>query len=663
MMLDIVRWMAVEMGFKPVFTDMTFQQAQEAVLSGKVDILTSLFYSDKRKEKFEFTGTIFEVPVSIFIRTERTDIKDLNDLNGKTIAIQKGDYARDFLESKKIRFNTLDTKDFAEATDMVIAGKADAVIGDEQIVLYHIFSNQLSAYIKKVGEPLYIGRNCMASNKDNAILTRILNKGIIEARKPGILDKISMKWLGAQFGHQESFLERHLWPLSAAAGGILLLSLWVWAWNVRLRTLVRKKTEVITRREEALRESKQQYDRLVSNIPDGVYLLRTTPVGEFSFEYVSPRMAEMLAISSESIVMDPKIAFEPIHPEELEAFSKLNRERIEARLPFLWEGRAIVTGTVKWLRIESHPEQLDNGDVLWHGIVADITERKQAEEALEQSRQNFYTFFNTIDDFLYVLSESGSIIHVNNTVIRRLGYSETELVGQSVLMVHPPELKEEAAQVVLAMLAGQISSCFIPVMTRDGRLIAVETRVTKGKWNGIPVLFGVSKNISQLKQSEEKFSRAFHSSSVSMAISTMDDGCFLDVNETFLTTMGFSREDVIGKTSIELGIFINLENRTETHRIVKETGRARNVEVQVRTKDGKILDGLFSADTITINDTSCLLTVMTDITDRKLMEEELLRAQKIESLGILAGGIAHDFNNLMTVVLGNVQLAMMGLPE
>ena len=91
MMLDVARWMAVEMGFKPVFTDMTFREAQEAVLSGKVDILTSLFYSDKRNKQFEFSPTLFNVPASIFVQAQRTDIKDLTDLNGKIVAMQKGD--------------------------------------------------------------------------------------------------------------------------------------------------------------------------------------------------------------------------------------------------------------------------------------------------------------------------------------------------------------------------------------------------------------------------------------------------------------------------------------------------------------------------------------------------------------------------------------------
>ena len=99
----------------------------------------------------------------------------------------------------------LETKDFGQATDMVIAGKADALIGDEQIVLYHIFSHRLTKYVKKVGEPLYTGRNCMAGSKAQALLVSILNKGVEEARKLGVLDKINKKWLGTRLVPRETW--------------------------------------------------------------------------------------------------------------------------------------------------------------------------------------------------------------------------------------------------------------------------------------------------------------------------------------------------------------------------------------------------------------------------------------------------------------------------
>jgi PAS domain S-box-containing protein len=136
--------------------------------------------------------------------------------------------------------------------------------------------------------------------------------------------------------------------------------------------------------EEALLSSKRTYDDLVSRIPVGIYLMRNAPDGASAFEYVSPRMAKMLGVSAESILTDAKNAFNVIHPDELDAFVKLHQERIEKRRPFSWEGRAVVNGSVKWLRIESSPAPLENRVVLRHGVIADITERKRAEAEIRR---------------------------------------------------------------------------------------------------------------------------------------------------------------------------------------------------------------------------------------------------------------------------------------
>ena len=95
-------------------------------------MLTSFFYSKKRDELFDFTQVVFDVPASIFVSAERPDIKDIQDLNGKRIAMQAGDYAEEFLKSKNVEFDVVTTKNFAEATDLVISGKADALIGDDR---------------------------------------------------------------------------------------------------------------------------------------------------------------------------------------------------------------------------------------------------------------------------------------------------------------------------------------------------------------------------------------------------------------------------------------------------------------------------------------------------------------------------------------------------
>ncbi len=129
----------------------------------------------------------------------------------------------------------------------------------------------------------------------------------------------------------------------------------------------------------------------------------------------------------------------------------------------------------------------------------DLTERKQAEEQLKRIHHNYETFFNAIDEFLFVLDEEGRILHTNETVIRRFGYSREELLGQSVLMLHPLELRKESKRIMQELVAGTMDFCPLPVMTKDGHLISVESRVTNGEWDGKPVLFGVCKEISEIR--------------------------------------------------------------------------------------------------------------------------------------------------------------------
>ena len=132
------------------------------------------------------------------------------------------------------------------------------------------------------------------------------------------------------------------------------------------------------------------------------------------------------------------------------------------------------------------------------GTHTDITASKKAEALLQQTRLNYETFFNTIDEFLFVLDETGNILHANSTVYNRLGYTAEELFQKSVLMVHPPERREEAGRIVGEMLSGQAALCPVPIITKSGVQIPVETRVSLGSWDGKPAIFGVTKDIDNI---------------------------------------------------------------------------------------------------------------------------------------------------------------------
>ncbi|MEI7663923.1 MAG: PAS domain S-box protein, partial [Bacteroidota bacterium] len=271
--------------------------------------------------------------------------------------------------------------------------------------------------------------------------------------------------------------------------------------------------------------------------------------------------------------------------------------------------------------------------------IRDITKRRQMENLVLQTQKNYNTFFNTIDDFLFVLDIQGNIIQTNSTVTNRLGYSTDELTGKSVLFVHPPEMREEASDMVKDMLAGKTSVCLVPVMTKAGMRIPVETRVSRGVWDGRPVIFGVTKDISKIRLSEEKFSKLFHINPSACGLSDLDDFKYIEVNKAFCALLGFSQAEVIGKTAMELAIFSESE-RTSVLLNADPSGNVINVEARLKSKTGEIKHVLLSSENIYIQDKKYRFTVVNDITARKLAEVELADSKSRLELAMHAGNMA-----------------------
>lgn len=156
--------------------------------------------------------------------------------------------------------------------------------------------------------------------------------------------------------------------------------------------------------EEALLKSNRLYDNLVSNIPVGVYVLHSKPDASFTLDYVSSRMAEMLNISIEDQLADATLVFQKIHPDDQDSFIKLNLECIKFPHPFEWKGRFLVDGKVKFLHFRSSPEILDDGDILWHGLIVDITERVKTDEEIRLKNEELSKLVAEKDKFFSLIA-------------------------------------------------------------------------------------------------------------------------------------------------------------------------------------------------------------------------------------------------------------------
>ena len=257
-------------------------------------------------------------------------------------------------------------------------------------------------------------------------------------------------------------------------------------------------------------------------------------------------------------------------------------------------------------------------------------------EQKENCNENYEAFFNSIDEFLFVLDEQGNIINVNDTVVKRLGYTREELSGKSVLIVHPEERREEAGRIVGEMLVGKVKFCPVPVISKSGLQIPVETRITHGMWNGKPALFGVTKDISELKLSEEKFSKIFSLNPSACGLSEMENHKYVEVNNAFYNLFGFNRDEVIGKTPFDLGIFTPEVANTVLSNADKD-GKVLNVEVDLKAKDGEIKHVMLSAENIYVQDKKYRFTFVQDLTEVRKNEKAL--KEKIKEI--------EEFNKLM----------------
>ena len=290
-------------------------------------------------------------------------------------------------------------------------------------------------------------------------------------------------------------------------------------------------------------------------------------------------------------------------------------------------------------------------------------ERVRGEQSLRTSEARFRALIENSSDGILVLNTKGEPLFSSPSVQRILGYQPSESLGNFLELTHSED-RHEALLGLQHCTSEQAVSYRLRLCHKSGGWRVIDcvysNLLNEPAVGGIVINFRDVTEASladeALTKSEEKFSKAFRSSPLAVTISTKHEGRYLDANEAFLRMLGYSRSEIIGRSSVQLGVWAKPEERRTLMRHLDNQGRVTGLRATFKTKTGDIRETEIAAEPIDLGGISCVLAITQDVTETRRLEAQFRQAQKMEAVGQLAGGVAHDFNNLLMVMRSYAQM-------
>lgn len=651
-------------GIKVEISAMDWGQALSRMKNGEFDVIDTVFQTEERSGWLDFSKPYAKIDVPIFFDKEISGITNTASLKGFVVAAKTGDAAIDLLKRSGVENLVL----YNSYEAVILAAKEHKVtvfVVDKPPALYFLHKLGIQDNYKQ-SAPLDVGNFHRAVKKGNSALLKAVEDGfgLISAGEIKAIDK---KWYGSSLGDHLPFES-----IIAGFGALCLLLLLLLIWNVTLKKAVIKRAAELKQAEESLHLT----SFAMKHAADSVFWITvdSSIVGanEAACRSLGYTSEELLKLKVADVDVYYDIVSWPKHWDVLKTHGSM----------FFESSQRTKTGRI--IPVEISANYICFNDKEYNcAFVRDISERQKSEEALRDSEEQMRIIFETSESGIILVNPQGVIEFSNRRIAEMFGMPHDELIGSA----YPDHLHESEKMTgdnrMRQLILGEISSVATErrYIRKDGTDFwgYLSGRRLENPDGSIRALVGFITDITERKQmtrllaeNELRLRTLFHAIPDLIWLKDVD-GVYLSCNEIFERFFGARETEIVGKTDYD---FVDKELADffrEHDRKAMAAGKSTSNEEWITfASDGHhaLLDTIktpmYDSEGVLVG----VLGIARDITERKKYEErrldlerQLLHAQKLESLGVLSGGIAHDFNNLLLAILGNLDLALMKLPE
>jgi PAS domain S-box-containing protein len=410
-----------------------------------------------------------------------------------------------------------------------------------------------------------------------------------------------------------------------------------------------------------LMESENRYRSLLDRSLQGTLILQ-----DYHVVYANEAVARIAGFSVDELLeLSPEDLTRRVHPADRDMVWGRLRDRLENKpAPSHYECRFISRdGDIRWIEIFSSRLEYRGKPAVQASIV-DITERKNAEEALHVEKAYLEELFENAPESIVLVDNDSRVLRANDEFVRTFGYSMEDLLGKSVdELIAPQELREEAQTITRRISQGERVYVETVRQRRDGTRLNVSIVgnpiMVAGKQVGV---YGIYRDISERKSMEEKYRVLVENATDAIVIVQNDLIKFH--NPKLETVLGLAAEELTDHSFFNC---VHPDDRERVSEVYRRwlLGEEPTSTISVRTlhRNGDVLWGEVNAVRILWDEQPALLCFIRDISTEKRLGAQLQQAQKMEAIGTLAGGVAHDFNNLLQAVLGYADLLVLNRSE